>query len=312
VKAILQQPGQAKAYFRQQLPERLLATIDLEGLQQISESFLDDKLQESFSDLLYKVPLKNHPNSWYLSLLLEHKSYADPYVTIQLGHYIFSALLRQIRNGEKPMPVIPVLLYHGKEAMPYKTHRRLYADLSEESLEYIPDFAYIFHDLQSTSEETITSEHIATLRTMFLLLKYAHDERKLLLLTRTILRFAGEDGNYFKTYFVYFLSLIKEKTKIMESILELPDLLQRKARNAYEAFIQEGMEKGMKEGIEKGMKEGMDKGRVEGREEGVRLALIQSVKGLFLNGISIAFISKSLGLSEAEVEEILREEDLIK
>lgn len=79
VKAILQKPGQAKAYFRQQLPERLLATIDLDGLQQVSESFLDDKLQESFSDLLYKVPLKNNPKTLYLSLLLEHKSYADPY-----------------------------------------------------------------------------------------------------------------------------------------------------------------------------------------------------------------------------------------
>lgn len=100
----------------------------------------------------------------------------------------------------------------------------------------------------------------------------------------------------------------KEKSKIMESILELPDLLQRKARNAYEAFILEGMEKGMREGMEKGRKEGFE----EGREEGVRLALIQSVKGLFLNGASIEFIAKSLALPEAKVEVVLREEDLIK
>jgi predicted transposase/invertase (TIGR01784 family) len=299
VKAMLQQPELAKAYFRQLLPKQLLAIIDLDGLQQISESFLDDKLQESFSDLLYKVPMKSNPNSLYLSLLLEHKSNADPYVTIQMGHYIFNALMRQIRNGEKPMPVIPVLLYHGKEYMPYKTHRQLYANLSKESLGYIPDFAYVYHDLQSTSEETITTDLISTLRTMFLLLKYAHDERKLLLLSKTILQLVGEDGNYFKIHFVYFLSLIKEKSKIMESILELPDLLQRKARNAYEAFIQEGMIEGMK------------KGREEGRQEGVRLALIQSVKGLFLNGVSIEFISKSLGLLEAEVAEILRKEDLL-
>ena len=302
VKAILQQPELAKAYFRQQLPERLLETIDLDGLQQVSESFLDENLKESFSDLLYKVPLKNDSNTLYLSLLLEHKSYADPYVTIQMGHYIFSALLRQIRNCEKPMPVIPILLYHGKESMPYKTHRQLYAYLSPDTFEYIPDFSYIYHDLQSTTEKAITEEHIATLRIMFLLLKYAHDERKLLMLSRTILRLVGEDGNYFKTHFVYFSSLIKEKSKIMESILELPDLLQRKARNAYEAFIQEGMEKGMKEG--------MEKGREEGREEGVRSALIQSVKGFYLNGASIEFIAKSLQLPTDQVEAILNEEDI--
>jgi hypothetical protein len=39
VKAMLQQPELAKAYFRQLLPKQLLATIDLDGLQQISESF---------------------------------------------------------------------------------------------------------------------------------------------------------------------------------------------------------------------------------------------------------------------------------
>ena len=93
-----------------------------------------------------------------------------------------------------------------------------------------------------------------------------------------------------------------EKSKIMESILELPDLLQRKARNAYEAFIQEGMEKGMKEG--------MEKGREEGREEGVRSALIQSVKGFYLNGASIEFIAKSLQLPTDQVEAILNEEDI--
>lgn len=300
VKAMLQQPGQAKAYFRQQLPERLLATIDLEGLQQVSESFLNDKLMESFSDLLYKVPFKNNPNSLYLSLLLEHKSYADPYVTIQIGHYIFSALLRQVRHGEQPTPVIPILLYHGKEPMAYKTHRQLYAGMGEELLEYVPDFSYIYNDLQSMTEEEITADDIAALRSMFLMLKYAHDESTLLRLAAQILGLVGEDRNYFRTYFVYFTTLIKGKTEIMKSIKELPIQLQHEARNAYEAFLMEGMEKGLK------------MGREEGREEGARKNLVQNVKGLYKNGISKESIALSLDLTESEVDTILQEDGAIE
>lgn len=213
-------------------------------------------------------------------------------MTIQIGHYIFSALLRQVRHGEQPTPVIPILLYHGKEPMAYKTHRQLYEGLGKELLEYVPDFTYIYNDLQSTTEEEITAGDIAALRSMFLMLKYAHDESTLLRLAAQILGLVGEDRNYFRTYFVYFTMLIKEKTEIMKSIKELPAPLQHEARDAYEAFLMEGMEKGLK----------------KGREEGARSTLIQNVKGLYKNGISKESIAKSLDLTESEVNTILQED----
>jgi predicted transposase/invertase (TIGR01784 family) len=297
VKSILQHPEKAKAYFQQQLPGPLLARIDLERMRQVSESFVDDKLKGSFSDLLFIAPLIGQEKETYLSLLLEHKSSADPYVTIQIGHYIFSALLRQVRHGEQLTPVIPILLYHGKEPMAYKTHRQLYEGLGKELLEYVPDFTYIYNDLQSTTEEEITAGDIAALRSMFLMLKYAHDESTLLRLAAQILGLVGEDRNYFRTYFVYFTTLIKEKTEIMKSIKDLPTPFQREARNAYEAFLMEGMEKGLK------------MGREEGRSEGARKNLVQNVKGLYKNGISKESIAKSLDLTESEVNAILQEDE---
>jgi len=304
VKAILRQPGKAKAYFLQELPERLLGVIDLNGLEQVSESFVDETLKESFSDLLFKVPLKGKKGGLYLSLLLEHKSSADPYVTIQMGHYIFSALLQQVRQGKRPNLVIPMLLYHGRDPMPYKTHRQLFEDLGADLMLYVPDYEYVYHDLQSSREETITEGHIAGLRSMFLLLKYAHDESTLLMKAGRILTLAGEEGNLFKTYFVYFVSLVKEKARIMESILDLPNPLQREAQNAYEEWILEG--------VEKGLKKGRAEGRAEGLAEGSLQTLIKSVKGLFLNGASVGLIARSLEISESQVETILHEAGLLK
>jgi predicted transposase/invertase (TIGR01784 family) len=82
----------------------------------------------------------------------------------------------------------------------------------------------------------------------------------------------------------------------MKSIKELPAPLQHEARNAYEAFLMEGMEKGLK----------------KGREEGARSTLIQNVKGLYINGISKESIAKSLDLTESEVNAILQEDEGIE
>jgi len=86
-KAVLQQPERAREYFRLQLPPSLVAAIDLESLAPMPDSFVDDQLRTSFSDLVFSVRMKTNDEPLFLSLLLEHKSSPDPYVTIQLGHY---------------------------------------------------------------------------------------------------------------------------------------------------------------------------------------------------------------------------------
>ena len=83
-----------------------------------------------------------------------------------------------------------------------------------------------------------------------------------------------------------------------------------------EAGLKEGMEKGMEkgraeglqEGMEKGMEKGMAKGRVEGRAEGLQEGKLEerynNAKALKENGIPVAIISVSLGLSVEEVEKL--------
>jgi recombination-promoting nuclease RpnB len=105
---VLQQPERAREYFRVVLPSHLADRLNFDTIRLESGSILDERLSESFSDLIYSVRLRDSDAGLYLSLLLEHKSSSDPFVTIQLGHYIFSALYRQVRGKKKPVPVLPV------------------------------------------------------------------------------------------------------------------------------------------------------------------------------------------------------------
>ena len=75
-----------------------------------------------------------------------------------------------------------------------------------------------------------------------------------------------------------------------------------------EEGLQEGMEKGLQEGMEKGraegLQEGMEKGRAEGLQEGKLEERYNNAKALKENGVPVAIISVSLGLSVEEVEKL--------
>ena len=75
-----------------------------------------------------------------------------------------------------------------------------------------------------------------------------------------------------------------------------------------EEGLLEGMEKGLQEGMEKGraegLQEGMEKGRAEGLQEGKLEERYNNAKTLKENGVPVAIISVSLGLSVEEVEKL--------
>lgn len=58
-KAALTQPDAARSFLRDYLPAAVAETLDLARLQLIKDSFVDETLQEQFSDLLYEVGLRD-------------------------------------------------------------------------------------------------------------------------------------------------------------------------------------------------------------------------------------------------------------
>ena len=73
-KAALTQPDAARSFLRDYLPAAVAETLDLSRLQLIKDSFVDEALQEQFSDLLYEVGLRDGGQA-YVCVLFEHKRY---------------------------------------------------------------------------------------------------------------------------------------------------------------------------------------------------------------------------------------------
>ena len=137
----LQRPGVAAEFLRLYLPEDIVAQLDLSRVALEDGAFVDEKLREHFSDLLYRVGLKGGGDA-FVFFLLEHKSAPDERVMLQLLRYMVLAWDRL----PLPLPlIVPVVVYHG--ASPWRLSERLSGLFAPSASEpiwrgYLPDFRH--------------------------------------------------------------------------------------------------------------------------------------------------------------------------
>jgi predicted transposase/invertase (TIGR01784 family) len=147
-------PEVAAEFFRLYLPPEVVAELDLSKVKLEDASFVDEKLREHFSDLLFRVGLKRGGEA-YVYLLLEHKSAPDERVALQLLRYVAQAWDRL----PAPLPlIVPVVVYHG--AAPWRVDKSL-SGLFDPAVRgtvwrrYLPDFEYYLCDLSRYSDEEL-------------------------------------------------------------------------------------------------------------------------------------------------------------
>lgn len=145
----------AEGFLKEYLPPGLLAQIDLETLELEKDSFVDEELEEHFSDMVYKAKLGEKES--YLCFLLEHKSYPYSNITLQLLRYMLKIWnLKDEQDTEQLPLIVPMLIYHGKNE--WNIGLKL-SDIVEavpkEAEDYLPDFKYILFDLSDYSKENI-------------------------------------------------------------------------------------------------------------------------------------------------------------
>ncbi len=138
----------------------LVYTIDIK-----KDSYVDEELQTSYSDLVIKTSFQlqksQAPVPGYLYLLFEHKSSPDPLVALQLNGYlqrIWKDSLQEEKNHKNQLPVIlPLVIYHGHQKWKISTHfQDLIPGAADETLKpYVPHWQYQFYDLSQYSNEVI-------------------------------------------------------------------------------------------------------------------------------------------------------------
>ncbi|MBF0294365.1 MAG: Rpn family recombination-promoting nuclease/putative transposase [Magnetococcales bacterium] len=173
VKHLLSHPGTADAFFRERLPEPVVARLAPDPPEPLEGSFVPDALSSFVSDRLFRMRLIHGP-PLYIHLLIEHKSYPDRKVAWQMARGIMAASEQFIRETgrewERVPAVLPVLVYHGASPWTHPHDLVSLMDADPELWPWLMNFRFVLVDLSATADPFL-SRH-ARLRAGFLALKY--------------------------------------------------------------------------------------------------------------------------------------------
>jgi predicted transposase/invertase (TIGR01784 family) len=152
------------------LPAAVVDRFTPSAVSLSKDSFIDERFREHFSDLLYRVELREG-GSAYVYVLLEHKSYPDKWVCLQLLRYLLRIWELQIKQDATQLtPVIPLVLYHGRRQWKVKQNlASLFTNLAGFEA-YLPDFRYELCDVTQQEDQAIQGQIM--LRIALLLFKY--------------------------------------------------------------------------------------------------------------------------------------------
>ena len=158
-KEILGNVSTANDFLTHYLPENIMNVIDVNTLDPQKDSFINEELDESFSDLLFKVDINEREG--YLYFLFEHKSYSDKGIAFQLLKYMIEIWeTKTNKEEEKELPIIiPLVIHHGRSnwRVPSNLGTMLdgYEQLPEDLKMYVPNFEYLLYDLSIYDYEDI-------------------------------------------------------------------------------------------------------------------------------------------------------------
>lgn len=134
----------AKDFLQLYLPAPFLAICELDSLQLISGSFVEEDLRASYSDILYSLRTRHGPG--YVYALIEHQSTPDKLMAFRLLRYALAAMQRHLDAGHDTLPlVVPILFYHGKVSpWPWaRNWQQLFADPALAKALYSNDFPLV-------------------------------------------------------------------------------------------------------------------------------------------------------------------------
>jgi len=257
----------AKDFLNNYLPESIIKVIDVDTLEPQKDSFINEELQEAFSDLLFKANINKREG--YIYFLFEHKSYSSKDIAFQLLKYmveIWEAKIKKEKADKLPV-IIPLVVYHGKDS--WKIGTTLgemitgYEDLPEDIKRFTPNYEYLLYDLSRYTDDEIKGEAINRIATTIMRDIFTKDNKGLLgSLFRAVSYLLELDDKqtgieYFETLMRYIFSARADLTRAdFNEVVRKIETTYPEGSEAVmtlaEIFREEGREAGMEAGMETG------------------------------------------------------------
>ncbi|MFA5905401.1 MAG: Rpn family recombination-promoting nuclease/putative transposase [Desulfobacula sp.] len=290
-------------FLKQALPPQVAMGIDYATLAPEKSSHVDTVLAEHFSDAVYTC--RFYGVKITIALLFEHKSAPDNNLPFQLYRYIGNLWENTTKQKQARKPVIPIVLYHGKEAWRPGPLSSRFKNLPDAVKPFIPDFEYVFVDLSAYSNESIKKSMftLASLRVALLIMKNIFNQEELEQHLTQFLEighsfFQEEQGlKFLEAVINYILQATEIETdKLVKSITRVSEKGEEIAMTTAEKLRQEGLRRGRQEGIQ----EGIPKGRYN--------MMVTFIRNAGEKGLSQEMIAQIVNLDVESVRKILNNE----
>lgn len=292
-KEVFSQKRIAKDFLENNIPKEALDVLDMESLELIKDTFINKELKESFSDLIYRV--KINKKDAYIAFLLEHKSYRDRLAIFQISKYILESWMSIVQKENKDeLPIIiPIIIYHGREKWNLKTDLRDmipgFYELPGYFTERVPAFKYDLVNITEYNESDF--EKLTKLTAMMLgAFKYSFEE---------------DLGVVLKNFLVALDKAAQEES--LETIIYYGELYLKYIEATNTDMTEEDIKNEIKKLDGKGavtmsiLQKREEIGRQEGRRVGRQEGIEQVAKNLLKEGMEIALVVKTTGLSKSKV-----------
>ena len=268
-KGLLDQPGAAGALIRERLPKEIAALLDDSPPELQEGEFVDEVLRGSQSDRLYLAKLKDG-RDLLLYILIDHKSYPDLGVILQLLGYMARIWLRHAGGRVDALrslpPILPIVVYHGASEWKVSLSLRDMIAAPDAIKHYQPDVRYILADLGPIPNDQLSA--YPPLRAGLLALKYSHRDGD----TESVLIQAFTDAREFPSLFSM---LVVYATTVYPDVN--PPLLRSVIRKVRPEWEEQMLSIAAKEW----MAEGRAEGKAEGMAEGLAESLLEILEARF-------------------------------
>lgn len=292
----------ARDFLAQQLPPAVLDHIALDTLELQKDTFVDPELAEHFSDMLYRVQTREN-TAVYVYLLLEHKSYPDPYIALQLLRYLVRIWEQDLREKRPQLRlVLPLVVYHGTKKWRISTN---FAGLftGDEALRpYWPHFDYILYDLSRYSDAEIRGAAFTQITQ--LLFRHIFDPSlagKLPDIFQLFRELAHQETalQFLETVLRY-LSAASDQVSQDDLVHALQTVLtDETGETLMTTLAQQWLEQGKLQGIQQGIQQGLEQGKLQGIQQGLEQGLEQGLRTMrssILDLLKIRFDTADLAL----------------
>ncbi|MCE2750837.1 MAG: Rpn family recombination-promoting nuclease/putative transposase [Pirellula sp.] len=300
----LSHPAAARNLIELHLPADLVQILDLDSLELQKDSFIDDELRDSYSDMLYSIRLSGRlsgqdgePIEGQVYLLLEHKSQSDPMTCFQMLRYIVRIWEQRLRKGQSLCPVFPLVIYHGQEAWSAPVGLEELIGGPGVLFEYGVRMAFKILDIGQIPDELLATDPF--LQSVLGLLKYSRTrdfEDKLEFILRCLLEIGTVElqTEHLDAVLVYITTVspsIPMETLAMTIQKIFPTQIEPGS------IADEYMKKGRQEGKQEGKQEGLKEGQIQ------LIQTLQEILGLPLSDAS-TFQDRSLDQLQAITAEL--------